>query len=274
MPTPAALIRAAERTIPVADAEFLLGHLIDRSRHRLYLETAPIDTKTIRRFLQLVDRAKTGTPVQYLVRSAPFLDFSVCVDRRVLIPRPETEELVTRALARMPAPASVVDYGTGSGCIAIAVARHHPGARVVAVDVSPAAIEVARLNTHQFGLTDRVRFVIAGSAAGLGDAVPLGSVDLLISNPPYIPSARLPSLDPNVRDHEPHLSLDGGADGTKILAMLIEEGPPLLAPGGLMALEIDAGHADRLKTLLPDAVIEPDLAGRPRYLFHTPGRKP
>jgi release factor glutamine methyltransferase len=227
------------------------------------------------RFCRLAARARTGVPVQYLVHSAPFFDLDLYVDRRVLVPRPETEELVSRALARIRSGCklqaascklSVVDYGTGSGCIAIALARAFPAAKVVAVDASKAALAVAGLNIRKQRLSRRIRLVCASSL----DAPALRRLeckcDLLISNPPYVPTARLSRLSVQVR-HEPKLALDGGPKGTNIVAMLLQDGPRLLKPGGLLAVEIDWSHGRLARRLAARAEIERDLAGRTRYVF-------
>jgi release factor glutamine methyltransferase len=266
--TAAELIRSST-AVDRSDSEFILMHLLGLKRHELHTASTKVPDPVAARFRSLTTRIASGEPPQYLVNSAPFLDFDLYVDERVLVPRPETEQLVARALERQPAPRVVIDYGTGSGCIAIAIARLCPQARVLAVDVSTAALAVAGRNTAAFGLRDRVRLE---SAATLADPVFAGyehRVDLLISNPPYIPTARIPGLEPRVRDHEPMLALDGGPNGVSILAMLLQRGPTLLRSGGLMALEIDASQAPGLRRSLPGIEVEPDLSGRPRFAFHT-----
>jgi release factor glutamine methyltransferase len=251
-------------------------HLLGARRHELYSEL-PVPTRTADRFRRLVARAKAGEPVQYLTRSAPFLDFDVHVDRRVLIPRPETEELVARALfriqsgCRLQAPKRkllAVDYGTGSGCIAIALARALPDAMVLAVDASRAALAVAAQNVARNGLASRVRLVQARSIEDRVLSRLHGRLDLLISNPPYVPTPRLARLSHAVR-REPRLALDGGSKGANIVAMLLTSGPELLRPGGLLAVEIDATHGAVVRRLAPDAEIEHDLAGKIRYAFVT-----
>ncbi len=267
MTTPAGLVKTAADTIPRREAEILLMHLLRVSRHELYLSTTRVSPATAQTFSCLAAEVKQGRPVQYVTNSAPFLDLSLYVDERVLIPRPETEQLVARAAEKMTDPELIIDYGTGSGCIAITLAREFNKARVVAVDTSSEALAVARLNCRELGVADRVEL---RQASDLDDPVftPLrGKVDLLISNPPYVPDSRIPFLDPRVRDHEPKTSLDGGRNGTRILTMLLDKGRELLAPGGLLALEIDETQADLLRERAESAVIEKDLAGKPRYLF-------
>jgi release factor glutamine methyltransferase len=278
--------RAADRTeaaglltevaglVPKSDAEYLLMHLLRVPRHELYLGSR-VTASTASKFSRLVARARAGEPVQYLVGSAPFLDFDVRVDRRVLIPRPETEELVARAIVRLQAGLKlqavghkplVVDFGTGSGCIAIALARALPAADVLAVDASKPALAVARMNVARFGLKKRIRLAQARTIDQPALARLRGRLDLLISNPPYVPTRRLARLDRAV-GREPRLALDGGPKGANIVAMLLAQGPELLKPGGLLAVEIDATHEAVIRKLAPRAEIERDLAGRTRYAF-------
>ncbi len=269
------LVRSAGRRIGRADAEYLLGHLLGCKRHELYLG-AEVPPRIASRFVRLVKQAERGCPVQYLVGTAPFMDFTVKVNRRVLIPRPETEELVLRALARLHrsygAAASsllALDFGTGSGCIAIAIARQLPQARIIAVDRSLAALRLARENARQLGVARRIRFIQAASLTARPLARLGSRLDLLIANPPYIPTERLHRLPRAVRDYEPRLALDGGPKGTKIVEMLLSQGPALLKPQGVLAIEIDHTHGRYVRNLAPTAEIEPDLAGRTRYVFLT-----
>jgi len=251
-------------------------HLLRVPRHGLYVGLA-VPRRTAERLGRLVACASAGEPVQYLTHFAPFLDSEVRVDHRVLIPRPETEELVVRALSRvrsgreqqaMSRKLLAVDYGTGSGCIAIALARALPDAKVLAVDASRSALAVAARNLSRHGLVGRVRLA---QARTIDDPVLTrlrGQLDLLISNPPYVPASRMARLDRAVR-REPRLALDGGPKGANIVAMLLTHGPGLLKPGGLLAIEIDSTHRAVVRRLAPAAEVERDLAGRVRYAFLT-----
>jgi len=270
----AALLKEATGLIPRSDAEYLLMHLLRLPRHELYLGSR-ITAKIASKFTGLLARARAGEPVQYLAGSAPFFDFEVRVDRRVLIPRPETEELVARAIARLrvglrqQAPSRkllAVDFGTGSGCIAIALARALPGVEVLAVDASKPALAVAGINVARFGFQQRIRLAQARTTDQPVLARLRGRLDLLISNPPYIPTARLARLVRSV-GREPRLALDGGPKGANIVAMLLAQGPELLRPGGMLAIEIDATHGAVVRRLAPCAEIERDLADRTRYAF-------
>ncbi len=265
MTTARDLLRSALPRISRADAEFLLMSLSRAPRHETWSDRT-VPAALARRFRRAVAAVRRGQPPQYAVRSAPFLDLDLYVDRRALIPRPETEGLVERALELCPAPRLVVDYGTGSGCIAIAVARAVPGCRVIAVDSSRAALLVARRNVRRYRLGRRIRLGLCGSIGDPALRRRAGEVDLLVANPPYIPTARLSRLPDRVR-REPRSALDGGPKGITIVAMLLEQGPALLRPGGLVAVEIDSTHARAVCRLVPAARIERDLAGRNRYAF-------
>jgi release factor glutamine methyltransferase len=199
----------------------------------------------------------------------------------VLIPRPETEGLAERGwkflnqIAAASEPVSALDFGTGSGCVAIALAKHAPGARICAVDASSAALKVARDNANLHAVTDQIRFV-AGD--GFEPLAPDERFDLIISNPPYIPSAEVATLAPEVRDHDPRLALDGGPDGLVVLRRLATAGAlGHLKPGGALMTEFGDGQAEAVRELFDASgwavhSIESDLSGRPRILIAR-GRK-
>ena len=221
-------------------------------------------------------RLAASEPLQYVIGQWDFRDFTLRTDRRALIPRPETEMLVDLALSSprlraLEAP-RLVDFGTGTGCIAFALARAWPKARVVALDVSADALALARENAALLGLSDRVSFVDLRDAP-LDEVFEGGTVDAIVSNPPYVPSAQVDRLAPKVRDHEPRLALDGGADGMDVLRALCEDASMLLAPEGELYLEIDAEsrQAEPLSALLRELGFDPvrthrDLSGAERFL--------
>lgn len=244
----------------------LLGHVLDVSRAALL--THPERSLTIGQlstYQVLVLRRASDDPLPYLTGSVEFYGLMFEVTPEVLIPRPETETLVELALARRPA--SVVDVGTGSGCIAIALAVHLPQAAVCGIEISPAALAVAQRNVSRHGVSGRVRLM-------RGDVLnPRPSpVDLIVSNPPYVSTGDCASLPASVRDHEPHLALDGGVNGLEIVRQLLVQAPAVLNPGGGLLIEIgvDQGEAAShlARTLLPRAevCVHPDLAGRDRVL--------
>ncbi|MGB9741603.1 MAG: peptide chain release factor N(5)-glutamine methyltransferase [candidate division WOR-3 bacterium] len=253
--------------LPRAEVEYLAMGLLGMSRSEIYLSQREINSQTISRFYQLIKRARTGEPVQYLVNCARFLELELFVDPRVFIPRPETEELVLRAQTHIKSPALIIDYGTGSGCIALALARRFPGARVLAIDISTAALAVARINIRRYRLDDQIRLIRAGSLNSPYLKRLKSRVDLFISNPPYIPQERLPRIEKRVRNYEPLSALNGGAGGTEVIEMIIHQAPALLKPGGLLAMEIDATHGDFIINRLAGARIEPDIYGKTRYAF-------
>jgi release factor glutamine methyltransferase len=296
-----ALLERGVELIGRSDAEFLLGELTGKPRHALYESDSVLTSDIEEHFCALAGRAAGGTPVEYLLNTAAFMDFRVHVDERVLIPRSETEELVTRAVARLkgsrnqgteesrgypldPSNPRVLDswcldLGTGSGCIAIALARSLPKARIVATDISPAAIEVAAINITRHGLSDRIELLRSDLFAALAASEAIlrakrycersdtALFDLVVANPPYIPTSVLVTLSPSVRDHEPLSALDGGADGMSVIKRIIREAPAYMRPGALLALEIDPAVAIAVRRLLPDAVIEQDIQGLERFCF-------
>jgi len=225
------------------EAEVLLRHAAGLSREELFARPgAPLPPDAEAVYASLIARRAAGIPVAYLVGHREFFGIDFMVDARVMIPRPETErlvEVVGAALRDHPSP-RVVDIGTGSGAIAIAVARLLPRARVFATDVSAAALEVARINAAQGGVAERLEWA-EGSAL-----VPLrfwgleGRVDALVANPPYIPTAELTNLPRDVRDAEPAVALDGGPDGLSVHRPIIAEAGHYLAAGGVLALEVSA----------------------------------
>jgi release factor glutamine methyltransferase len=265
--------RFAERGLgtPRLDAELLLAHLLKVERIRLYTHfDQPLKPEELAAFRELIKRRLAGEPVAYLVGKREFRSLELSVDPRVLIPRPDTETLVEAALELLPAhgAARVVDVGTGSGAIAIAIAVARPEVEVEAVDRSLEAAEVARANAAR--LAPRVRVHIGDLLAGIS-----GSIDLVVSNPPYIPTSSIGTLQAEVQ-REPRLALDGGADGLDVVRRLVRESAACLRAGGALALEIGAGQADATAQLLTEAGFtairkHPDLAGIERVVS---GRRP
>ena len=223
-------------------------------------------------------RLAAGEPVQYVLGEWDFRRLTLKCDRRALIPRPETEELVTRVLnfLKSYSPAAegrplVVDVGTGSGCIALALASEFPEADYLGIDISAEAIALARENAVRCGLADRVKFALAD---GLDDFDEPGSLDVLVSNPPYIPTATCQTLDPRIRNFEPMNALDGGPEGLDFYERLTVDALNLLRPGGGVFFEIGDGQGPALEKLLFDAgfdaiKIEKDYAGHDRYASAT-----
>ena len=221
-------------------------------------------------FKGLVKKRADGAPVAYLVGRREFYSLEFAVESGVLIPRPETELLVVTALDRIKERGGepmIADVGTGTGAIAIAVAKHAPGAKVVAIDVSPQAVELAKRNAETHGVSDRV----APFESDLFARVKASrTFDLILSNPPYVTTNELMGLDETVRDHEPHLALDGGPDGTTVIERLVAEAPGRLNDGGELLMEIGPAIAERVESLIGAAAglqlvaTLKDLAGLPR----------
>lgn len=220
---------ALHRGVNPRDVDLLLGTLMGKSLPWLIAhgdeEVEPAELE------RLLDRRFAGEPLQYIRGKAEFYSREFLVDNRVLIPRPETELVVEAALARAPRNGRIIDVGTGSGCIAISIERERPDLSVTAVDVSVGALAVAAMNR------ERLQSCIHLSASDLLSAV-RGPVDLIVSNPPYIPEHDIAGLEVQVRNHEPHRALTPGPHGTEAIDRILDQAPGLLTPGGQVILEI------------------------------------
>lgn len=228
---------------PLLDAQVLLAHALGCERIQLYVRSEEVADDAARaKFRAMVQRRVAGAPVAHLVGRKEFFKLNFEVTPDVLIPRPATETLVLAALDRLQGSRSprVLDVGTGSGCIAVCVASRQKGAAVVAVDVSEAALVVARRNAAANAVADRIDFrqgdVFAPVAGETFDAV--------LSNPPYIPSADIAGLAADVRDYEPHLALNGGSDGYALIDRVLAGASSHLAPGGWLMIEVGIGQTD------------------------------
>lgn len=263
-------LKAAGVESPVMDARLLLETAAGVARLDIltdpYRELAP---EVIARLAELTSRRAAREPLAYVLGRAPFWTFELTVSPAVLTPRADTETLVRAALAALPAaaPARVLDLGTGSGAILLAILSERPGAEGVGVDVSAAALAVARANAAALGLAGRAQFVEGDWGAALE-----GPFDLIVSNPPYIVSAEIAGLAPEVARHEPKLALDGGADGLEAYRRIAPDLVRLLRPGGRFALEVGQGQPPAVMAILrtaglaPEAV-RPDLAGIGRVVI-------
>jgi release factor glutamine methyltransferase len=262
-------------------AELLLLHVLGRDRTWLYAHPEEqVSTGDAERFFALIARRANGEPTQHLTRKQEFwgLEFEVTPD--VLIPRPETEHVIEVALDRLAVRElragrkrtltgeglQIADVGTGSGCIAIALAKELPQATVFATDISSAALAVACRNATRHGVADRVRFL----KGNLLDGVP-PLLDLIVSNPPYIGWREAPTLMREVRDHEPEIALYGGEEGYELYADLIAQAATHLKPGGILVLELGHNSLPAVQPLLDVSAwtnvdVTNDLAGIPRVL--------
>jgi len=225
---------------PRLQVELLLAHLLRMPRLQLYLSyERALTTAELDALRALVQRRGQREPLQYIVGSTSFCGLEIALNRNVLIPRPETELLAERAwtfLQNTGGVPSALEIGTGSGCLAISLAHHAPLANVCSTDISAPALALARRNAETHQVSDRVQFC-QGDLFGAAPAD--ARFDLVLSNPPYIPTARIETLEAEVRDHEPRSALDGGADGQDFYRRMAAEAGAWLRPGGCVMVELD-----------------------------------
>ncbi len=267
---------------PRLQVELILAHVLRIPRLQIYLQFEKVLSADLLDAIRLaVQRRGQRVPLQHILGSTSFCGFEIDVSPDVLIPRPETELLAEHAwtwLSRhSPASPFVLDWGTGSGCLAIAIAANHPSARVTAIDISSATLDVARRNATRHSVTNRIEFVQSDGV----EPLPAGSrFHLIVSNPPYIPTAEIPTLEPEVRDHDPSLALDGGPDGLDLYRRLAVTLRERLLPGGALLLEFGEGQAPALSKILTAArwsvpEVHADHSGRDRFLVtHLPESPP
>jgi release factor glutamine methyltransferase len=266
-------LEAAGLSSARVDAEWLLAGLLGVGRVAVRLDLAEtVPAPIAERYAHAVSRRARREPLQRILGWEEFRGVRVRLTDAVLVPRPETETLVEWALALLPPPGGrrllAIDLGTGSGCIACALASERPDLDVIAVDVSPAAAAVARDNAQALGLAARVGVVAADLLDGVRD---LGA-DLIVSNPPYLPSALVPELAPEVRIHEPRLALDGGADGLTLIRRIATTVRRYLRPSGALAIETAGGdQVEAAAALLRAAgwdrvTVRADLVGIERFV--------
>jgi len=241
------LKKRAASDSPRLDAELLLCRALGIDRVRLIVESQrPLDAAELARFKEMLIRRRRCEPIAYILGEREFYGHRFSVTRDVLIPRPDTEVLVDVALTRtehLALHGRALDVCTGSGCVAIAFAKERPTWHVTGSDISGAALEIARGNALRLGAILNVDFRQADLFEGLSSDT---RFDLISANPPYIPEGDAPTLSPDIRNHEPSAALYGGADGLAIIRRLLEAAPALLAPGGVLAMEVGAGQADRV----------------------------
>jgi release factor glutamine methyltransferase len=269
---------------PRLQTELLLAHLLKLPRMKLYLNfdrvLAPAETDAIREF---VKRRGQREPLQHITGSTSFCGFEIAVNRHVLVPRPETEllaeqgwqflqgraDLLVGQDAQQRVPTSVLDFCTGSGCIAIALAAKCLEAKIVATDISAEALSLARENAARNNVSERIEFRQGDGFAALANG---SQFDLIVSNPPYIPSAEIATLDPEVRDFDPRAALDGGADGLEFYRLIAAQAGAFLKPGGKVMVEFGDGQAEAIRKIfemekwIVEAVKE-DYSQRARILI-------
>ena len=238
---------------PRLQTELLLAHLLKMPRMKLYLNfdrvlTVP-ETAALR---ELIKRRGLREPLQHITGATSFCGYEMTVNRHVLVPRPETEWLAEAGwqflATRPPESVTALDLCTGSGCIAIALAAKCPSATVVATDISAEALSLARQNATANGVAERIEFSAGDGFTALAAAA-TRAFDLIASNPPYIPSGEIATLDPEVRDFDPRLALDGGDDGLSFYRRLAAAAAQFLRPAGKIMLEFGDGQADAIKNI-------------------------
>lgn len=276
---------------PRLQTELLLAHVLKLPRMKLYLNFERVLTNVeLDAVRELVKRRGRREPLQHITGSTSFCGLEMSVNRNVLVPRPETELLAEagweflgkHSTSNIQHPTSnaelagsetgaptALDFGTGSGCIAIALAVKCPAARIVALDASAEALAMAKQNSERNNVADRIEFLHGDGFAALSQGA---SFDLLISNPPYIPSAEIATLQPEVREFDPRAALDGGVDGLDFYRRLAAEASPFLKPHGKIMLEFGDGQAGDIRTIFEAQKwcvesIREDYTKRPRILI-------
>ena len=258
---------------PRLNGELLLAHLLKLPRMKLYLNfervLSPAETDGLR---DLVKRRGLREPLQHITGSTSFCGCEIAVSRSALVPRPETEmlaELGWNFLSTINSqPSTALDFGTGTGCIAITLAVKCPGAQITALDLSAAALALARQNAELNQLAGRIEFLHGDGFAALPAKT---SFNLIVSNPPYIASAEIETLEPEVRDFDPRAALDGGADGLDFYWRLAKEAAAFLKPAGKIMLEFGDGQADAIKMIFESEkwiveAVQEDYSHRSRIL--------
>jgi release factor glutamine methyltransferase len=261
---------------PRLQTELLLAHLLKLPRMRLYLEFERVlSPAEVDAFRGLIVRRGQREPLQHIVGSTSFCGLEISVNRDVLIPRPETELLAERGWTFLnqrstlnAQPSTALDFGTGSGCLAVMLAHKCPAAEISALDISPEALALARQNAARHGVAERILFLQGDGFAAVPEAA---KFDLIISNPPYIPTGEIASLQPEVKDFDPRRALDGGADGLDHGRRLASEAAAFLKPEGRLMLEFGDGQAECLREILQAQMwvveaIDDDYTHRPRIL--------
>ncbi len=247
---------------PRLSAEILLAHQLHMNRVNLYINyDRPLNNRELDGYRSLIRRRLAREPIQYITGTQEFWSLDFAVGPGVLIPRPESELLIEQVLplcadrgGEKSRSLRILDLGTGSGALAVTLARELNNGLIWASDISPTTLEVARKNAGKHGVAEKITFVEGDLFQPFKD--PLLSFDVIVSNPPYIASGVLDSLEPEVRDHEPRLALDGGVDGTAYITKILEEGAGFLQPEGWILVEMDPNQ-----TLQALAMMDAD----PRY---------
>ncbi len=262
---------------PHLEAEILLAHALGLKRIELYTNHERVlKEDELKGFKQLIQRRSKHEPIAYITGVQPFMSLDFFVDRSVLIPRPETEQLVETTIGIINQEGDngqkaegkrILDIGTGCGAIAISLAKYLPDIKVIGIDSSPGAVKIAQKNAEHHKVDDRCEFIVGNIFEPLKE-----KFDLIISNPPYIPSKEIDNLAPDVKDWEPREALDGGEEGLDYIKQLIEKAPDYLKPRGILLIEIGFDQGAKAKELseninkYSEVKIIKDLNGKDRIL--------
>ena len=268
----------ARHGIPDArrNAELLVGHVLGKSRLQLYLEhDRPFEKDELEQMRTLLAERKERQPIQYIFGEAEFFSLPFDVNPSVMIPRPETEHLVEETLKTLreigAEKAVVYDIGTGSGCVAISIAKNLENCAIYASDVSAEALKTASTNAEKNGIKDKIEFLLGADLKPFDNA-PVQNADIVVSNPPYVPTVEFERLEPEVRDHEPRKALDGGPDGLDVIRRIIAGVPGHINPGGALIIEIGIDQAEAVTACIGSTgcFMEPritkDLSGIDRII--------
>jgi release factor glutamine methyltransferase len=264
---------------PRLEAELLLAQALETDRMRIIVDAArELEPPELSRYRDLIQRRRKGEPVAYIRGQKEFFGRVFHIDKRVLVPRPDTEILVEVALRRtssFPMPGRYLDLCTGSGCVAISIARERPACKMVAVDLSPDAIVVARENSIRLGTAHQIAW-LAGDLFGPLQVVSWPKLDLVVANPPYITDDEMVGLSVDIRGFEPPLALKGGTDGLDVTRRIIAEAPRHLRERGVLAVEMGSGQTDLVQQLFAAAgfveiVVDKDYGGHARVVSGVSG---
>jgi release factor glutamine methyltransferase len=238
-------------------AEYILSRALDCHRLELPLQQKrELSAGQAEQVAARVGRIIAGEPIQYILGDMEFMGRLFKADSRALIPRPETETLVESVLACkdvwLSQTPSIADVGIGTGCIIVTLALERPNGAYLAIDTSSDALELARENAAILGVEKTIRFMRSDLLAG----VQARSLDLVVSNPPYVSTDEIETLQPDIRNHEPRLALDGGPDGMRVISKLVPQASNCLKPGGWLFLEIGEDQGERVRTLMEESGFE------------------
>ncbi|MDR0518973.1 MAG: peptide chain release factor N(5)-glutamine methyltransferase [Clostridiales Family XIII bacterium] len=277
------IIRVAENVLREAgdadyktDAEMLLSYVIKYDAKKIFMNWAKeINDDHAERYFELVQRRAEGTPTQYLTNSQGFMGMSLYVDENVLIPRPETEHLVNEAMNYLldnRSAKNVLDLGTGSGAVAISLAKKIPHLKITASDIRREALSVAESNAERLGVKNQIKFVESDVFSGFKTGFGGSKWDVIVSNPPYIKSAVIPMLQREISEHEPLVALDGGPDGLDVIRRIINGAPTFLRKTGAVFFEIGYDQAQNVSYLFREngsyvrVSVTPDISGKDRVI--------